>query len=368
MLQANPQYVADMAAAAKIAKDAQNEQTRETQRLTGAMKEKAGADERALYLSGLLGVDMQTHTSYLDAETIAAEKAAAAQRDLKAAEEELATAQGNLATAQGQLQAAQQNLYNQLGGMAQNAADKAKQSAERTLEAYKIQDAAFGTHTALTVEKQGEVDAATKEFMNSPQAEADKAAYLARLDEIKAKYAETDESVLASKAKILELQGVIDALTSKTITITTVLRTIYEGSAIGSTAGPTSPMPTSDPGDGYEWHWSGFSWVRRKIKGFASGGKFSAGEVIMVGENGPESVVFGTGGVVLPNDLIGKIENVTNQINLSQAGSVGGPGGRGNTTLGGDTYQVVINDRMAAKMFLDQRRRAGLARAEKAME
>jgi hypothetical protein len=190
----------------------------------------------------------------------ASERQKKATEELTAAQKDVNSAMTEMGSAEAQLQTATQNLYNQLGGMAVASADKAHQSAKRTLEAYKIQDEAFGTHTALTVEKTGEVDKATQEFMNSPQKEADKQAYLKRLDEIKAKYAETDTSIEASKQKVQELQGVIDSLTGKVIQI--IVKTYHEdiqGSPpkgdVGGTPRPkrNEPMaaggPVTGPGD-----------------------------------------------------------------------------------------------------------------------
>lgn len=165
--------------------------------------------------------------------------------DLKTAQEGVNGVLSQMGAAEAQLQDATQNLYNQLDSMAVNSADKAHQSMARTIEAYKIQDEAFGTHTALTAEKTQEVDKATQEFMNSPQAESDKQAYLKRLDDIKAKYAETDDSVEASKAKVKELQDQMDKLTGKTIEI--IIKTYHEDIQGAPGGGPTK-RPTNDNG------------------------------------------------------------------------------------------------------------------------
>ena len=272
--------------AVKKATDEQNEAERELNRATqegirGQEYQAAGLPpiisgvkkltENFIPLQEQIQQTINKQTDYTgSAYSVAQAEEAAAQKA-----KDLQSAQENLASAQGDLQTAQQKLNDELGNMAQNSAEKAHASAKKTLEAYKIQDIAFGTHTAITVEKAGEVDKATLDFLNSPQKEADKAAYLKRLDDIKAKYAETDLSIEASEAKVKELQGVIDSLTGKEVYIDVITRH-REGSVT---------TPPNTPG----------------APGRQAGGPVSAGQSYMVGENGPELFTPSVGGSITNN-------------------------------------------------------------------
>ena len=121
---------------------------------------------------------------------------------------------------------------------------------DKDLAALKISDQAFGTHAAVTLEKTHEIDAATTAFYNSPQKEADKVAYLQRLDDVKAKYAETDASISADELKIQELQEIIASLTGTTVYIDTVHRDIYDPTHYTGKGGTTTTTPKPHVGPG----------------------------------------------------------------------------------------------------------------------
>jgi hypothetical protein len=211
---------------------------------------------------------------------------------------------GEMSTAQDRLATAQQNLNNSMGAEAVSAAEGARQSFDRTLEAIKIQDQAFGTHAADSKTRSKEIEDATRAFMNSPQTEADKAKYLGRLDEIKTKYSELDESIEASKKKVGELQAVVDALHGKDIYIN-VITTQSAGVSGGAGVVP-APAPPSTHYEGERavggaghWHWNGTAWVI--IQGYESGGSFGAGQSILVGERGPEILTPSAAGNITNN-------------------------------------------------------------------
>jgi hypothetical protein len=217
---------------------------------------------------------------------------------------ELTIATGNLDTAKNQLKTDQQNLNTAMGSEAQSAAEGMRQSFDRTLAALKIQDEAFGTHTADTKTRSKEIDDATRAFMNSPQTEADKAKYLGRLDEIKTKYSELDEKIEADKKKVGELQAVIDALHGKDIDINVRVNQIG-----GEAGGPWNVGGGGATPDHYEgqpavggaghWHWNGTAWVI--IQGYESGGSFGADQSILVGERGPEILTPSAAGNITNN-------------------------------------------------------------------
>ena len=257
----------------------------------------------------------------------AAELAATAAGKLKDSQNDLASAESNLKTDT-------QKLNDELGNMSASAIETSNKSYDKRLAAMKISDQVFGTHAALTMEKTKEVNDADTAFLNSPQKEADKAAYLQRLDDIKAKYAETDDAINADELKIQELQGVIASLTGTTVYIDTVHRDIYDPTHYTGTGGSTVTTPKPHVGPG----------------GQALGGPFSTSAFINESPaTRPETVIYNpTGGYVLTKQ----------DAQAALAGKAGG--GRGATI----TQNFYVTNPLAAKMMMEQARRDKLAAIE----
>jgi hypothetical protein len=186
-----------------------------------------------------------------------------------AAVNDLITAEKKLATAQGDLTKAQENWTKGAGNDAQNALEKAGVKGKKMSDALGIIDQVMGTSLLTQANYNKALQDAAEEYQKTGDLEK----YREKLDYIKDGFEPLDQSIKDATTDLGLMKDAVDALKSKIITITTVHRDVYEGtgSSTGSTAAPSSPMPTTDPGDGYEWVWNGFSWVKHKVKGFSAG-------------------------------------------------------------------------------------------------
>jgi len=224
--------------------------------------------------------------------------------DLAAAQERwaydqvtLAQTTNDLGTATDNLKKDQQSLNESMGSEAVSAIEKSQQSFARQLAAMKIQDEAFGTHAAVTAQRSKDIDDATRAFMNSPQTEADKAAYLSRLDEIKTKYTNLDDAIEKDKTKVRELQDVIDNLHGKDIYINVITQQNQAAGLGGIT--PVQHYEGEPATGGGHWHWDGSRW--EVFYGYQFGGAVGKGQSVMVGEHGPEMFTPGVGGNITNN-------------------------------------------------------------------